>query len=132
MDREEQVTEVRQEDAATDRGTVSRERVSTERSVSSNILAKRVTYYIGGVIVALLAVRFVLALLGAAQGNAFVDFVYGLSAVFVAPFYGIFGEPTYGVSQFETSTLVAIIVYALLTVGVGKLFTLNSPRSAEV
>ena len=132
MDREEQVTEVRQEDAATDRGTVSRERVSTERSVSSNILAKRVTYYIGGVIIALLAVRFVLALLGAAQGNAFVDFVYGLSAVFVAPFYGIFGEPTYGVSQFETSTLVAIIVYALLTVGVGKLFTLNSPRSAEV
>ena len=132
MDREEKVTEVRREDAAADNGTVSRERVTSTNTVPGNVLAKRVVYYIGGVIIALLALRFVLALLGAAEGNAFVDFVYGLSAVFVSPFYGIFGEPTYGVSQFETSTLVAIIVYALLTVGIGKLFTLGSSRPAEV
>ena len=134
MDREEKVTEVRREDEVVDNGTVSRERVThagTE-TVPGSVMAKRVVYYIGGAIISLLALRFVLALLGAAEGNLFVDFVYGLSSVFVAPFYGIFGEPTYGVSQFETSTLVAIIVYALLTVGIGKLFTLGSPRSAEV
>jgi len=132
MDQEEQVTEVRRDTAATDTGTVERERVSRTDTVPGKVFARRIVYYIGGVIMALLAVRFVLALLGAAQGNAFVDFVYGLSAVFVAPFYGIFGEPTYGVSQFETSTLVAIIIYGLLTVGIGKLFTLDSTRTDEV
>ena len=68
-----------------------------------------------------------LLLFGAAQGNGFVDFVYGLSGVFVWPFNGIFGEPSYGASILDSSTLVAIVVYGLLTIGIGKLFTLNRP-----
>lgn len=127
-DREEQVTEVQQTTDRVGDTNVARERVVTTEAVPSNVMAQRVVRYIGGVIIALLALRFILALLGAAEGNAFVDFVYGLSALFVAPFFGIFGEPTYGASQFETSTLVAIIVYALLTVGIAKLFALNSNR----
>lgn len=127
-DREQQVTEVRQTTAQDGNANVQREVVTNESTVPGNVVAKRVVYYIGGVLIALLALRFVLALLGAAEGNPFVDFVYGLSAIFVAPFFGIFGEPTVGVSQLETSTLVAIIVYALLTVGIGKLFTLGSRR----
>lgn len=127
-DREEQVTEVQQTADRVDGTNVSRERVVTTQDVPGNVVAQRVVRYIGGVIIALLALRFILALLGAAEGNAFVDFIYGFSAIFVAPFFGIFGEPTYGTSQFETSTLVAIIVYALLTVGIAKLFTLNSNR----
>lgn len=91
----------------------------------SNVVAQRVVYYIGGVIIAFLALRFILQLLAANQGNFFVDLVYGVSGFFVVPFWGIFGEPTYGQSQFETSTLVAMIVYALLTVGIAKLFTLK-------
>ncbi len=92
---------------------------------SSGTLAKRIVYYIGGVIIALIFLRFLFLILGANQGSGFVDFIYGLSAIFVAPFTGIFGEPTFGVSYVETSSIVAIVVYALLTVGVGKLFTLN-------
>jgi hypothetical protein len=124
---EEKVTEVRETNDPIERGTVTRERtVSDADRVTSGEMARRVVYYIGGAIIALLAVRFVLALLGAAQGNPFVDFIYGLSSIFVWPFYGIFGEPTYGTSQFESSTLVAMVVYALLTVGIGRLFTLGS------
>lgn len=101
-------------------------RESTVRTRSSTgTLAKRIVYYIGGVIIALIALRFLLLLLGANQGSGFVDFIYGLSGIFVAPFVGIFGEPTFGQSYVETSSIVAIIVYALLTVGIGKLFTLN-------
>ncbi|HXH04939.1 MAG TPA: YggT family protein, partial [Candidatus Nitrosotenuis sp.] len=107
---------------------IQRESVSSETTVPSSVVAKRVIYYIGGAILSLLALRFILALLGAAEGNGFVDFIYGLSAVFVAPFFGIFGEPTYGANQLETSTLVAMIVYALLTVGIAKLLTLGSNR----
>ena len=98
---------------------------ATRTRTSSGTLAKRIVYYIGGVIIALIALRFLLLLLGANQGSGFVDFIYGLSGIFVAPFVGIFGEPTFGVSYVETSSIVAIVVYALLTIGIGKLFTLN-------
>lgn len=101
---------------------------SASKKVPRYIFAQRIVYYIGGVILSLLAIRFLLALLGAAEGNPFVDFIYTLSSVFVSPFYGIFGEPTYGQSQFETSTLVAMAVFGLLTVGVAKIFTLNRAR----
>ena len=97
----------------------------THTRASSGTFAKRIVYYIGGVIIALVFLRFLFLILGANQGSAFVDFVYGLSSIFVAPFVGIFGEPTFGVSYVETSSIVAMVVYALITVGIGKLFTLN-------
>ena len=98
---------------------------TTEARASTGTLAKRIVYYIGGAVISLIALRFLLLILGANQGSGFVDFIYGLSSIFVAPFVGIFGEPTFGVSYVETSSIVAIVVYALLTVGIGKLFTLN-------
>jgi hypothetical protein len=99
---------------------------------SSAVIGARIVYYVGGLIVALLGLRFVLALLGAAQGNAFVDTVYGTSGLFVMPFYGIFGEPVYGQSQLETSTLVAMLVYSLITTGIARLFTIGSRNATEV
>ncbi len=99
----------------------------TRARASGGTVAKRVVYYIGGFIIAIIALRFLFLILGANQGSGFVDFIYGLSGIFVAPFVGIFGEPTFGVSYVETSSIVAIVVYALITVGIGKLFTLNRP-----
>jgi YGGT family. len=128
MEEDRQTTEVRKTDEQVGNTTIQRESVATKTAVSGVVIAQRVVYYIGGVIVALLALRFILQLLGANQESGFVEFVYGLSAVFVAPFYGIFGEPTYGQSQFETSTLVAIVVYSLLTIGIAKLLTLGRPH----
>lgn len=129
VETEQQVTEVRQTNEQIGNTNVTRESVATAHEVPGNVKAARIVRFIGSAIVALLALRFILALLGAAEGNAFVDFVYGLSAVFVAPFFGIFGEPTYGASQLETSTLVAMAVYALLAEGIARLLTLNSPRN---
>ena len=102
---------------------------ATRRRASGGTVAKRIVYYIGGVIIALIALRFIFLLLGANRGSGFVDFIYDLSSVFVAPFVGIFGQPTLGESYVETASIVAIIIYALITVGIGKLFTLN--RSVE-
>lgn len=128
---EQQTTEVRREPAVVDNnGTVEREVVQRRAHASGSTVAQRVVYYIGGVIIAFLALRMILLLLAANQGSAFVDFVYSVSSFFVAPFQGIFGTPVYGNSVFDISTLVAIIVYALLTVGIGKLFTLG--RASEV
>lgn len=125
MQQDQQTTEVRESKEQIGNTTVQRQSVEQKTSVPGVVIARRVIYYVGGVIVALLALRFILQLLGANQGSDFVGFIYGLSGIFVAPFFGIFGEPTFGVSQFETSTLVAVIVYSLVTVGIAKLIGLT-------
>lgn len=129
MQEDRQTTEVQESNRQVGDTNVQRQSVKTETAVPSSVIAKRVIYYIGGVIVALLALRLLLQLLGANQGNDFVNFIYGLSGAFVTPFFGIFGEPTFGQSQLETSTLVAIVVYSLITIGLGKLVTLGRPRT---
>lgn len=124
-----EVVRTTDEPARTD---VDRDVVVTRDATSGGVLAARVVWYITGVIIALLALRLILQLLGANEGNPFVDLVYGLSGIFAAPFFGMFSyEPSYGVSYFEVSTFVAILIYALLGWGIARLFTLNR-RSAEV
>ncbi len=129
MDEERQTTEVRKTDEQVGNTTVQRQSVEKKTEVSGSVVAQRLVYYIGGVIVALLFIRLLLQLFGANEGSDFVGFIYSLTALFVAPFFGIFGEPTFGVSQLETSTLVAIIIYSLLTVGIAKLIGLNRTRT---
>lgn len=128
MEEDRQTTEVRKTAEQNGNTSVERESVVVRENVSGVVIAQRVVYYIGGVIVALLFIRLLLQLLGANQGSDFVGFIYGLTGIFVAPFYGIFGEPTFGQSHFETSTLIAIVIYSLLTVGIAKLISLTRPR----
>lgn len=93
----------------------------------------RLIYFVFGVIIAFIILRMVLMLLAANQGNAFVDAVYNISGAFVAPFYGIFGyTPKFGASVFDTSSLVAIIVYALISWGLVSLVTLGVRDRTEV
>ena len=109
---------------------VQRQTVSEASSAPSNVVAQRVVWYVVGFIVALLGLRLILQILGANQGNAFVDLVYGLSGIFAAPFFGMFSyTPSYGVSYFEVSTLVAILIYSLIGWGIAKLFTINSTHA---
>lgn len=129
-EQDEQVTEVRESNTVEDGANVRRQSVATSQSVGSGVVARRVIYYIAGFIIALLALRLVLLLLAANQGAPFVDFVYALSGAFAWPFYGIFSyQPSYGQSTFEVSSVVAIIVYALIAMGLAKLLTLTSSRT---
>lgn len=90
------------------------------------IVAVRVVWYIAGVLLTLLGLRFVLALLGANAGSGFVSFVYSVTYPFVAPFFGIFGyDFTAGQARFEAYTLLAMLVYALIAWGVAKLLLIN-------
>jgi YggT family protein len=83
------------------------------RSWVVNILS-----FLFGALEVILALRFVFRLLGASQDNSFTQFLYNLSHVFVAPFNGIFHDQALGTrSVIELSTLVAMLVYALLTWG---------------
>lgn len=122
---EEQQTEVKREVVQDGGQTVERQTVRTSGSVPGVVLVQRIIYYVGSVLLALLLTRFLLLLFGASRSSGFVDFIYSLSGTFVAPFNGIFAEPTYGTAKFDTSTVVAIIVYALIMVGIANLVTLG-------
>lgn len=90
-------------------------------------VAARVIYLVGGIIIGLLAIRFLLALLGANPGNAFANFIYDVSYPFAAPFFGLFSySPALGRSQFELGTLVAIVIFTLLTELAVRLVTVGS------
>ncbi|MDL2363528.1 MAG: YggT family protein [Patescibacteria group bacterium] len=94
--------------------------------VSGQTVAARVIWYIAGLILGLLALRFILALLGANKDNGFANFIFSVSHPFVAPFFTLFNSDySYGSSHVETYTLVAIAVYAVVAYAIAKLFTLN-------
>ncbi len=71
-------------------------------------------YLVFGVIDGLLLIRLVLKLLGANTTAAFTQWVYDVTAFFLAPFRNLL--PTIGnnQSQLEMSVIVAILVYALI------------------
>ncbi len=81
-----------------------------------------VTYFILGVLEVIMLLRLIFRLLGANQDNSFITFLYGLSHIFVGPFNGIFNDQAIGrAGVFETSTLVAMLVYALIAWGIVSL-----------
>jgi hypothetical protein len=71
-------------------------------------------YLIFGTLEALIAIRVVLKLLAANPQAGFTSFMYDLTAPFIAPFNGIFATPQSNGSVLEFSSLLAIVVYALL------------------
>ena len=76
----------------------------------------KIVYLFSGLVIGLLAIRFILVLLGANPSNAFADFIFDVSQPFVAPFFGLFNySPTYLNSRFEFETLIAMAVYAIIT-----------------
>lgn len=86
---------------------------------------KQIIYFIASAFAVVILLRFVLLALGANPDNTFANLVYGLSGILVAPFNSLFGDPTFGKSVFEISSLVAIAVYYLIAWGISRIFTLS-------
>jgi len=102
------------------------ERPVSPRSDHAMNVAERIVWLIAGVIMGLLALRFLLRLLGANPANGFADFIYSVSGVFTAPFLGLFGTNTVLENgRFEFETLVAILVYGLIAWILAKAVTLG-------
>ena len=128
MTETEQTTEVHEAVTQPNGVQVNQHTVSRTSSTPGIVLAQRIIWFIVGLIDVIIAIRFILLLLGANQSAGFVDFIYGISSIFVAPFVGIFGEPVYGKFLFEWSSILAIIVYSLIAWGIAKLITLGRPQ----
>jgi len=75
---------------------------------------QRVIWFIAGLFLIDLGLRFFFKLTGANAGSGFANFIYGTTEPLVAPFRGIFGAAASGAAVFEPVTLVAMLVYALV------------------
>lgn len=94
---------------------------------------KNVIYYILGIIEVLLAFRLAFKLLGANPANGFVIWLYAITKALTAPFYGIFGTfvGRDAIAQyiFEPATVVAMIVYAVIAIGLVRLARIRALRN---
>ena len=87
--------------------------------------ATAIIYFLLGLLEVVLGLRWLFRLLGANTDNSFIAFLYGVSHPFVAPFNGIFNDQTLGhQGVFEFSTLIAMLVYALIAWGIVALINL--------
>ncbi|MEO8957018.1 MAG: hypothetical protein ACR2H5_20820 [Ktedonobacteraceae bacterium] len=83
---------------------------------------RTIIYFVLAVLEIILLLRLFFRLFGANQDNGFITFLYSLSHVFVTAFNGIFHDQTIGSNGvFEVSTIIAMIVYALLAWGIVSL-----------
>jgi len=62
----------------------------------------------------LIGLRVVLKLIDANSKNAFASFTYNITALFVAPFNSLIVNPSIGGNVLELTSLVALIVYAMI------------------
>jgi uncharacterized protein YggT (Ycf19 family) len=85
-----------------------------------------VIWLIGGVVAAILGIRFAFELLGASPDATFTSFIYSITAPLVVPFEGIFPTPMRHGYVFDAAALVAIAIYLLLTWGVVALVRIAS------
>lgn len=67
-----------------------------------------------GLLEALLALRIFLKLIGANAANGFAGLLYSVTDLFLVPFVGLTGTPAAGGFVLEISSVIAMIVYALL------------------
>ncbi len=101
------------------------------RTSQGNRKAGKIVYYILGVLEVLFTFRLVFKLLGANPESPFVSFIYSVSQAFLSPFSGIFRSAvTKGIetqSILEPTTIIAMIVYAVIAWGIVKLIDISKP-----
>lgn len=89
-------------------------------------------YVIFAIIVGAVFVRFLLKLLGANTAVAFTQFLYGVTDPMLAPFRNILPTFVSGRTVFETSALIAILIYGLVGVALAKLVAIMFMRDVTV
>ena len=105
--------------------------ISKANQNSSVARVVNITYFLFGALELLLAVRVILQLIGVNAANGFASFIYGLSAPFVGLFASLLQNPTLGgASVLEITTIIAMLVWAIVAWLVGRLIwlALSRPR----
>ena len=113
-------------------GAAPVEHVSITEKSRYNFRAAAFVWFIVGVVEIFIAARFLGKLFGASAQSAFVNFIYSVSGPMVAPFTGIFGDTGSRTNTFETASLVAIVVYAVIGWGLVVLIRIvTAPKGTK-
>jgi hypothetical protein len=127
------MAEVVKETVITRVGNTNQVPMTPKKEVSNSQTVQYVIYFLFGILEILLAFRLIFKLTGANSVSAFVSMIYSITGIFIVPFEGIFRRGyTQGIettSVLEPSTLVAIVVYAILAWGIVKLVKILSGES---
>ena len=110
--------------------------VQTEREVGRARGVARISQvidYLFFVLYALLAMRFLLALLAAKSSAGFVQFIVTVTNPFYEPFRGIVASPAVqGGHSLMLPLVIAIIVYILLHLGINGLLRMFAHRKTAI
>lgn len=103
--------------------------MTTTQEVSPAFRLAQFVYVVFGIGITLIIIRVILKALAANPGAGFTSFLYGVTNPMVAPFQGIFATPQAGTgSVFELSSIIAIIVYALIAWALVRLIAIMGRR----
>lgn len=108
------------------------EKVRGIATTEQNSRIARVVYIVYALFAALemlLGIRILLYLMGANQENSFATLINTLSGLFVAPFASLLQNPAIGTNVLEITTMIAMIVYALVGLLVGRAVWLIMSRT---
>lgn len=81
-----------------------------------------------GALEVLIGLRVMLKLIAANPESPFAAFIYNISSIFLLPFAGLVGTPAAGGMVLETSSIVAMLVYALLAWGIERIIWVSFYR----
>jgi hypothetical protein len=76
--------------------------------------ATQLVWLLFGILEAMIALRVGLKLIGANAASPFAVFIYGFTSIFLLPFQGLTGTPEAGGMVLEISSIIAMVVYALV------------------
>jgi hypothetical protein len=88
----------------------------------------RIIYLVFGVVEGLIAIRVILKLLAANPDAGFTSLIYNVTQPFVGLFQGVFPDAASRGSVLEVSSLLAILVYALLAFALATLVRIMGRR----
>jgi len=95
----------------------------------------QIVWYVLGLIEVVLLFRFLLRLFGANPSAGFTEVIYTLSYPFALPFQAVFSTTRVSGSVFEWTTLLAMLVYWLVALGILRLLVMSkavsTPEAAE-
>lgn len=91
----------------------------------------QIIWYVLGIIEFLLGFRFIFKALGANPFSGFASFIYSITDPLTLPFQGIFRTNGNGLYVLEWSTLIAMVIYAIIAYGLIAIFQFIKPVSQE-
>jgi hypothetical protein len=116
---QEEIVEVVNQPGAYRQRRIVRSSTMEQRLFLTRVI--QVLWMLFGFLEVLIGIRIVLKLIGANPGAFFTQVIYGLTSIFLWPFAGITPDPGVGAIQFEISSIIAMIIYALIAWGLTRL-----------